>query len=125
MRLRRQPEKTRDAWREPTSTLLSRIAAYDYDQAVLNTSQDNSASNGTQAGPGQVSKYRVRTFHMEVGCQKSYGWERDYVARFVAASLESATRIAQAEADKTGLTVVLYEVPIRSGNLTSVGTFRP
>ena len=75
--------------------------------------------------PWAVLEYRVRTFHMEVGFEKSYGWERDYSAQFVAGSLESATRIAQAEADKTGLTVVLHEVPIRSGVLTPVGTFRP
>ena len=98
---------------------------YEHDQAVLDTSQGNSTSNGTHAVPGQVPQYRVRTFHMEVGCEKSYGWDRDYSAQFVAGSLESATRIAQAEADKKGLTVVLYEVPIRSGDLIPVGTFRP
>ena len=121
MRLRRQPTGTSDAsWQEATSTLLSRIAAYEHD-----ASQGNSTSNGAHAGPGQVPPFRVRTFHMDVGCEKSYGWDRDYSAQFVAGSLELATRIAQAEADKKGLTVVLYEVPIRSGDLIPVGTLRP
>ena len=126
MRLRRQPKGTRDAsWQGQTSTLLSRIAAYEHDQAFHDTSHGNSTSNGTHAVPGQVPQHRVRTFHMEVGCEKSYGWDRDYSAQFVAGSLESAARIAQAEADKKGLTVVLYEVPIRSGDLIPVGTLRP